>query len=384
MDHPKRLAIASRIVGGVSGATTLILEHARGFAARGWDVHVYGERLDMERIRQAGAVPHRLPGWPWGSVFKRRLFAWMFERARRRAPFDLVCGHGDILSQDVLILHNCVHAAHETIYGAPLSDNSGVGRIHGCILKERAFRLLIANSELMKQDVARRFHIPATQVTVVYPCYDPVRFRPEDREKLGMPVRHELNVGSGEQLVGLVTSGDFRKRGVEMFLGALGRLPADVRKKVHALVVGKENDLGPYRRKADKTGLGPRIHFLPPVPQVERYHHALDVFFYPALFEEFGLSVLEAMACGVPVLTSARVGASELLEGRWRDALLDRPEEEAFAHRLAHLLEDAALRKRMAEGGLAACRGNTWEAHVRRVADSCEVLLASTPPRTLR
>ena len=116
----RRLAIASRIVDGVTGTTTTILEHTRRLAALGWEVVVFGEAVDEKRIGQAGGVARRLVGFPWGSYVKRRLFSWQFNRAIRGEKFDILWGHGDTLDQDVLSLHNCVHLAHEEIHGAPL------------------------------------------------------------------------------------------------------------------------------------------------------------------------------------------------------------------------------------------------------------------------
>ncbi len=382
-----RIAIVNRSIDGFGAATTTIIETTRGFAKIGWEVHLYAEHLDEERIRQAGGIGHPLPRWPWGSYFKRRLFDWLLERAIRGIKFDLICGNGDILSQDILILHNCVHAAHEAIYGNPLPENSGVGRIHKHILSGRRFRHMIANSEMMKREVVERFGVPAEMVTVVHPGYDPVQFRPEDREALGGPIRRELGLKREDILVGLITSGDFKKRGVSILLGAVGRLTSEIQAKLHVLIMGKETRLGLYRRLAQRAGLGTRGHFLPPASQVQRYYHALDLFAFPALYEEFGQSIQETLACGVPVLSSDRVGAAEFIRGPERELMTEKPEEEAFSRRLATLITQPELRKRMALAGIAACRHNTWEENFKRWRACYESLLLKTksdpPPSSL-
>ncbi|MBI4679528.1 MAG: glycosyltransferase family 4 protein [Elusimicrobia bacterium] len=369
-----RIAVASRQVAGVTGATTTILEHARRLKDKGVEVHVYGEKLDQDRLAASGAVCHRLPGWPWGSRFKRRLFAWVFERALRRQCFDLVWGHGDTLTQDVLSLHNCVHAAHEAVHGAPLPARSGVGLIHGCILAERRFRLLIANSVLMKEEVTRRFGVPEASVRVIYPGHDPARFKPDDRE-IGREVRRGLGVGDGEVLVGLISSGDFEKRGVRRFLEALGRLPARVKKGLHALVAGRETRLAPYRELAAASGMGSRVHFMPPTPEIERYHHSLDLYVHPALYEEFGQSCQEAMACGVPVLTNGRVGASELLAAQGREMVLPGADAQRLSRGIERLAADAGLRRRWGLAGREAVRGNTWDRNFELTWECLQSLL---------
>ena len=70
----KRVAVAARRVQGLSGAARMILEHARRLVIHDWEVHVFSEKLDKKAIVDAGAVPHWVPAWPWGSWLKRRAF----------------------------------------------------------------------------------------------------------------------------------------------------------------------------------------------------------------------------------------------------------------------------------------------------------------------
>ncbi|MDD5657395.1 MAG: glycosyltransferase family 4 protein [Elusimicrobia bacterium] len=358
------VAIAARRVEGLSGTTTTIIEHSRRLAALGCRVQVFGERLDRGRIRAAGAETRWIPGWPWGSAFKRRFFAVICDRVLAGRGFDLVHGHGDNFAQDVLSLHNCVHAAHEAVRGEPLPAASGVGRVHERILREGRFRLLIANSGLMRDEVRGRFGVPAEKIEVIYPGYDPGRFQPADRDILRGPARAELGVGGEEALFGLITSGDFVKRGVDTFLAAMRRvLRAGV--KARALVIGKEARLAPYLRRAEAEGVAQATRFLSPTADIARWFHALDVYVHPARYEEFGQSVQEALACGVAVVAGRRVGAAELMRGEARDFLLERGDAEELAGKLVRLAREPERRARLAAQGPAAVAGNTWDANFR-------------------
>ncbi len=184
------------------------------------------EALAVDRIREAGAAPRRIREWPLGGRIRRWSFARGAEGLFRHERYALVHGHGDVRVQDVLSLHNCVHAAHEAIHGSPLSAQSAVGRLHATILRTGAFQILIANSELMAAEVRSRFGVPAEKIRVVYPGHDPTRFRPEDRDLHRAPMRAALGIGPDDFLAGLITSGDFLKRGVRVFLEALRHLPA--------------------------------------------------------------------------------------------------------------------------------------------------------------
>lgn len=370
----KRIAVACRWLNGFGGTTTGILERTRRLSREGWEVHFFAERIEPERAREAGGIPHRLWGWPWGKHWKRRFFAWNFERAAG-TRYDLVEGHGDTLSQDVLALHNCVHAAHEAIFGAPLPADSSVGRLHERILREDRFQRLIANSRLMKEELTRRFNLSPKKIDVVYPGFESLQFQRKDREIFGRQKREELGVREGELLIGLVTSGDFKKRGVDLFIQALAGLRPELRSKVNGLVVGKEKRLSDYQRMAQQANLGDRILFLPAAPKVQQIYHALDVFLYPALYEEFGQSVQEAMACGLPVLTSRRVGAAELLEKAGKDVVLERPETTLFTRKLETLMESSDLRRQWGDLSAAAVQENDWDVNFKRTREIYDSLL---------
>jgi UDP-glucose:(heptosyl)LPS alpha-1,3-glucosyltransferase len=137
--------------------------------------------------------------------------------------------------------------------------------------------------------------------------------------------------------------------------------------------------MGLFRRMAGELGIDAQVRFLPPSPEIQRIYHALDVFAYPALYEEFGQSVQEAMACGVPVLTSARVGAAELLGRQGRDMVLDAPDVEDMARRLEELIVRPDLRRRWGEASAVAARENTWDRNFRRTCELYEALLDRAP-----
>lgn len=357
--RPPRIALVSRWAGGVTGTTTTLLEHAKRLGARGWEVHVYAEKADAGRFAAAGAQTHLIGRMPLAGPLKRRVFSWRVGRELAAEGYDVVFGHGDGLRQDILSLHNCVHAAHEAVHGRPPGLLAGAARLHAKQLRGRHFKRMIANSALMKADVTARWGVPPELVTVIHPGHDPERFRPSDRERLRGPMRERAGAGPDDLLVGLITSGDFAKRNVAGFLEALRGLPPERKARVRVLVVGQESRVGPYKRRAADAGFGDRAVFLPPEGEVERFYHALDLYVHPALYEEFGQSVQEAMACGVPVLTSRRVGAAELLAGS--PEVLETPETAALTRAMAALLEDPARRAALAEAGRKAAAPNTWD-----------------------
>jgi UDP-glucose:(heptosyl)LPS alpha-1,3-glucosyltransferase len=213
----------------------------------------------------------------------------------------------------------------------------------------------------MRDDVVARFGVPTESTRVVYPGFDPARYHPRPRTAESRTIRRRLEVGTDEILAGLVTSGDWTKRGVADFIEALGIVTRGVGKRVHGVVTGKERAIGHYLSLARTHGVADRLHFLPPTDSPEDVYGALDVFVYPAQFEEFGMCVQEAMACALPVVSGRRIGATELLDPAASKLLLDTVNAGTVADLLAHFVADDALRTRVGALNAACVAKNSWD-----------------------
>lgn len=374
-----RAAIVCRLVTGLGGTTTTVLEHARRLVKAGWLVDVIAAKADYEEVVVTGAQLIRLPHLPWGGWAKRWLFARLAESRCGASRYDVVHGHGDEFAHDLLSLHNCVHATHEAVHGSPLSPADPTGRLHERILKGGKFRVLIANSELMKRDVCARWGVDAGKVEVIHPGLREEKFRVIDRDRLRGAARAELGFSDDDVVFALITSGDFVKRGVSRFLEAFGRLRGR-EPRAKALVVGKESRLGPYLALAKEGGFADAVRFMPGIPDVEKHFHASDVYVHPAAYEEFGQSVLEAMACGLPVITGEKVGAAELLPPSCRARLLRTLEPAELSQAMAALAADASLRERLGHEAALASRGRGWDENFRRTLSFYDRVLQSNPP----
>lgn len=357
----KKVIIPSRGIRGLTGVTTYILENARRLHDLGHHVVLYAEEFDVARVGATGCVPKRVWRPPFGRYFRRRFFAQRFDRYLERERFDIVFGQGDVFTQHVLSLHDCVHRVHEAIHGHPMARDTSVAAIHRKVLTEQRFDCCIANSQLMKDDITRRFGVSPDKMRVIHPGYDPTHFTASHRQRNRAQYRQSLGLKEDDVLVGIITSGAFAKRGVDLLFRALPKVPPRSRDRLHVVVIGKDRHAQDYLKIARSAGIAQRVRFLPPTPEVYKYYYALDIYAYPARFDEFGISVLEAMACGIPVVTSRMVGATELYPREAADFLLDMPNEEGIAHRLARLVDDADLRNRCGRWGIQAAACNTWD-----------------------
>ena len=180
-------------------------------------------------------------------------------------------------------------------------------------IERRAFaspqlRTAIAVSNLVRADLIREFHLPVEKVVTLYNGVDLERFAPARDDSARREIRSSLDLHDGAPMVAFVGNG-FGRKGLKFLIAAWPK----VERGAHLLVVGGDQNSRAYQREAIRRGLGARVHFAGPMPDVTQLFHAVDAVALPSLFEPFGNVVLEALASAVPVLSSAQSGAAELL-----------------------------------------------------------------------
>lgn len=309
-----------------SGSARTAIENIRYFKSKGYEVHIAAMTMDKENITAEGAIPHKMLPWIKGTgMWRRRWYNWQVQNLRKKLKPTITVGHGDILNQDIVTLHNSVFLASELIHEEPLASNHEMAQMHGPMLKEQRFKKLIANSKLMKDDCINRFQIPAEKIHVIYPAVDTKIFYPATIEKLTSKVN-----------VALVTSGNFKKRGLDLFSHAINSLPSEIKEQASFRIIGKDRP---------EKGLSTLLHFDPERNDIQNYFRSIDIFVLPARIEEFGRVVLEAMACGLPVITTDKVGASELLEGDSRRFVIPSNNSQILSEAIQELILNKELRE---------------------------------------
>lgn len=353
-----RIAIVFRGIGDIGGTNNTIADHARAFIARGYAVDLIGEKVHRAGVTPDMGRPRRIRRLP---LLKRRRWRWFAARADAIVSaerYDFVAGHGHNTRQTVLSMHNCLHLTHEHTTGDVLDPRGGLAEVHDAIFAEDAFAVCICNSKLMQADLAARYGVDRARLPIVHPGYRAEKFNRNDRERYRESVRAELNCGD-DLLIGLVTSGDFVKRGLDILLAAFASLDTAQKSSTRVLVLGKQAGNQAFLAQARALGIADRLSFVGATDRPERYFHALDICVHPARFEEFGQVVQEAMACGVPVVSTRRVGAMERLPSSAWQALPAAPTVPGLAAQLAAMIDSAATRAYWAELGYRAVAGNT-------------------------
>jgi glycosyltransferase involved in cell wall biosynthesis len=237
----------------------------------------------------------------------------------------------------------------------------------------RAARV-IAVSASTRQDVINFIGVPPERVTVVPNGVNP-EFSPADpdevsdfRQRTGLPARYILFLGTLEPRKNLV-------RLVEAYalLRSRARDNADpTAPTIPPLVIAGAKGWFYQEIFARVTdlGLADQVIFpgFVPVEELPWWYRGAEIFVYPSLFEGFGLPVLEAMACGVPTITSR---SSSLPEVAGDGAILVEPEDvEQLAGAIHRVLTDPSLAGQLRAAGLRQAACFPWE---RTAAETCEV-----------
>jgi len=237
---------------------------------------------------------------------------------------------------------------------------------------------VITVSRSTRADVMERLGIPAERIDVIPHGVDP-RFRPATAEDAAaVAARHGID-GPYLFFVGSISA---RKNLVRM-LEAFARLPAALRRGTTFVMAGKVTYGGEEALAAvARLGLTDSVRHLGFVPHndLPALYSGAAVFMFATLYEGFGLPILEAMACGTPVVAS-NLSAHPEVAG---DAalLVDPADVDAIAAATARLLEDESLGKSCIETGIAQAGRFTWEAAARRTLEVYGGLGENFPDRT--
>ncbi|MBX7167272.1 MAG: glycosyltransferase family 4 protein [Pirellulales bacterium] len=219
-------------------------------------------------------------------------------------------------------------------------------------------RLVLALSRRVADDLMRYDGVTPERIRIVYNGVDTARFSPSHRERHRQLVRARLEIGP-EEVVLLIVAHNFRLKGVPTLLAA-AMSARRAGRPARVVVVGG---------KAPRTGNTDGITFVGPVDDCVPYYAAADIYVQPTYYDPCSLVVLEALASGLPVITSRFNGAGELLvRGREGDLLDDPGSPEELLQALEPLW-DAGNRARYGQ----AARALACEHTLRR---NCQEILA--------
>jgi len=301
----KILLIARPFVfhGGVERATAGLLG---ALARHGHAVHVLSPGAQAP---VPGVVTRRLPLPRLPTAGRALALALATRLIVRRASWDVVQSHERTLCQHVYRAGEGCHRAYLDAMGARY--NRGLRHRVLLALERRVFETtphIAAIAAAGRSEIQTLYGVEDARVSVVYNGIDLDRFHPRNRALHRVSVLAEAGVAQDAWVALFVGSG-FERKGLATALRGFATFGD---RESRLLVVGRGHTEA-YEKLAEDLGIAARVTWLGPRRDVERWYAAADVLLLPARYEPFGNVHLEALASGVPVVTSHRAGGAEVV-----------------------------------------------------------------------
>jgi UDP-glucose:(heptosyl)LPS alpha-1,3-glucosyltransferase len=361
-----RIAVLRQRVSGAGGAETTLAYLVGGLAAAGHEVTVLGTEAPEAGRRALGSLAAYQAVPAWGGKTGRLLsYALNSRRALRVLKPDVVFSLERTLFQHV---YRAGDGCHREWLARRWPSRSPAGRLgqalapfhramlwlEGRLLAAPELKRVIANAVMVREDLVRHYRIPRDKVALVYNGVDRRRFFPlpkEAREE----VRRRLGAGPRDLLVVFVGSG-FARKGLAYLLEACARLKEE---RARLWVVGKGSPRR-YLARARRLGLNGRVRFWGPVAEAAAFYQAADLLALPTLYDPCSNVVLEALACGCPVVTTAGNGAAEFVTAGENGAVVADPRDTADLALALQLMLSRSGDPRVEAAALAAVASLSW------------------------
>ena len=297
-----------------------------------------------------------------------RLNGFPFERSKIDIAHTFGVGRG----VEIVSAQSCHRAGMELLRGKGHMGGRNLGFYdyislvdERALLTSQSTRRIIAVSHLVRTQIQEYYPVDPLLISIVPNGVDYKAFERLRSEESKTAIRLRLGL-SNDRFVLLFVGNEFERKGLHVLLRAVKALGDQ---SAYLLVVGA-GDQGAYGKLASDLGISNQVGFAGSIPNPEKLYMAADVFVLPTLYEPFGIVVLEAMAAGIPVITSQACGATEGMRHQEHVLFLENPtfvEELVEAVRL--LRRDDNLREKMIAAGLERAREFSWDRVAQRVAE---------------
>ncbi|MBI5407895.1 MAG: glycosyltransferase family 4 protein [Nitrospirae bacterium] len=386
----------------------------------GHEIHIFAIKWKAAGVHK-NIHFHRIPAVTFNSFLRDLTFALSsyYILKKQRKSFDIIQTHDKTLYQDIYRAGDGCHIEwlRQRWKRIGLSGKISImlNPYHWLILSlersifnGRRFEKVIAISELVKKNITDNYKVSPSDIEVIYNGVDTVKFHPENREKYRSEIRRKHGLADNDFVVLFMGSG-FERKGVGYLLQAVEAMD----EPVAVLVVGKgsekkfrkistsrcnasrQREPSPSFPKRGNTPLHPsqegnnfplwkrgikgdfqfrqNILFCGPQKDNYKYYAAADIFVFPTIYEPFGNVHLEALASGLPVITTANSGAAEIIKDDVQGFVIREPEDfRAIAEKIRIFVNDRSRLSSMSENARQSAEEFTFERHIGKIKELYE------------
>src|SRR4030042_4749775 len=324
--------------GGAEGFSQKLIT---GLADAGHDVHLYS--LSWEGTPASKNIFfHKVPAISFNSTLRDLTFALSAYRILKREQFDVIQSNDKTLYQDIYRAGDGCHIEwlrqRWTRVGLAGKLSIILNPYHWLILnmekiifRAHRFKKIIAISELVKKNIIENYHVNKMDIEVIYNGVDLERFTPRNKDLYRREIRKKYSI-EDDAIVSLFVGSGFERKGLEFLLKAVELIPSPVT----VLIVGKGSE-----KRFKRFIKSQKVVFCGPQKEVHKYYAASDIFVFPTIYEPFGNVHLEALASGLPVITTTLSGAAEIIKDAVHGFVISLPEDcKGIAEKIKFMIDN--------------------------------------------
>jgi len=310
-----RLALIKKRFSFYGGAERYLQTLIKNFKKAGHEIHVFANKWSKEE----GVIFHKINILSLGSFLSTITFNRNVKKTlKKKARPDCVISFERTTCQDIYRAGEGCHAEWLEIrsktepFHKRLSFRINPLHISLLNLEKKLFSntgLIVANSKMVKEQIMKHYAVPDERITIIYNGVDLKRFTPENKNSSRDTPRKSLGISKDSKILLFVGSG-FERKGLKTLIDSIPLLKKD---DIKVLVIGKGN-AKKYKILAERQSISEKIIFLKPQKKIEKFYAAADMFILPTLYDPFSNATLEAMASGLPVITTKNNGVAEFIE----------------------------------------------------------------------
>ncbi|MDX2038488.1 MAG: glycosyltransferase family 4 protein [Isosphaeraceae bacterium] len=368
------------------GAETYVVDLCRKLIERGHEVVLHAAEWNREAL-PPGLQTVRVPVEGWTRPGKIRSFAENSARGLASGDHDCSIGFINTWGTDVLIPQGGVHegsleanaqrfapglARTAYLIGKRLNPKRGLYReIERRQYDPRARTRIVAVSNMVREHLERFHGVDPARVSVIPNAIDAGRLEVDDPAGARAEFRARMGLGPHD-LVALFVGHNYRLKGLEPLLRSLAsRKSRDPGARALSLVACGGGDVGPFRRLVRSLGLEETVRLAGFQADIRPAFHAADFFVLPTYYDPCSLVVFEALACGLPVVTTRCNGAGDVITEGTEGFVVDRPDAIDSLIIAYAALADDGRRRTMSEAARELGLRQSFDVHVDRLLQVC-------------
>jgi len=350
------------------GAESFLSSLMENLADHGHEIHIFAIKW-QGGTQHENIHFHKIPAITFISFIRDLSFviSSFFILWRKRKYFDIIQTHDKTLFQDI---YRATDGCHIEWLKQRCRRNSLISKLsiifnpyHWLslalelfILKGHRFSRILAISQMVKNNMIENYGVQPDDIEVIYNGVDIKKYHPDNRQRYREEIRHKHGLEDNDFVALFVGSG-FERKGVKYLIKAIESVPSHI----SLLIVGR----GP-RNKYSHLIQKQNVIFCGPQEESYKYYAAADIFVFPSIYEPFGNVHLEALASGLPVITTRNSGGSEIIKNGKQGFVTEKPEDIIEISEKITFLMNRDVRTRMGIEARKLAEEFSFEKHIDR------------------